>query len=223
MNWLSWQWKNRMTSCIRFSGVIICMLFGAAWSPGAMITNKRCFVKSRAMSCFESVAYAITILYIADLAKNAIWSAFWTQWLSVTTMKCTQFALRGLMKVRLFLISREMVDVCLSSRSAMSWNENPRHKNCSIWQRSVKDKCFKWIPPVMKYLYHTGEYETKSIPSAFIPRSLDNEPLRMRYTGSCGSTRLRHELPCNQHTTSALIVKSFRGINAKSTVTFVQK
>ena len=54
---------------------------------------------------------------------------------------------------------------------------------------------------------------------AFIPRSLDNEPLRMRYTGSCGSTRLRHELPCNQHTTSALIVKSFRGINARSLVT----
>lgn len=96
MNWLSWQWKNRMTSCIRFSGVIICMLFGAAWSPGAMITNKRCFVKSRAMSCFESVAYAITILYIADLAKNAIWSAFWTQWLSVTTMKMHTVCVAGI-------------------------------------------------------------------------------------------------------------------------------
>ena len=67
---------------------------------------------------------------------------------------------------------------------------------------------------------HTGNFKTKSIQSAFIPRSLDNEPLRMRYSGSCGSPRLRHELPCNQHTTSALIVKSFRGINARSTVTF---
>ena len=36
---------------------------------------------------------------------------------------------------------------------------------------------------------------------AFIPRSLDNEPLRMRYSGSCGTPRLRPELPCNQHTT----------------------
>ena len=88
-------------------------------------------------------------------------------------------------------------------------------------KKSNEDQALHIEPPVLKYLYHTGELKTKSIQSAFIPRSLENEPLRMRYSGSCGSPRLRHELPCNQHTTSALIVKSFRGINARSLVTIL--
>ena len=87
-----------MTSCIRFSGVVISVLLCAAGSPRAMIANKRCLVKPRTMTRLKSVANSIADLFSANFAEHRIRCAFSAKQPFVTIMIMHTVCVAGINK-----------------------------------------------------------------------------------------------------------------------------